>query len=127
MKNYILRLLGIPNFKREIEDLKTTIETLKDEATKTYKVYEEAFCFIKGLDIKDENKPWWEQVNLRHSDNFETMRLVDNIKRRKKIDFASNCLSCKTPEEKGIGTCTGCKYLMGWDYPDLSTSSNNAV
>jgi len=133
MKNYILKLLGIPNFKKEIADLKITIETLKNEATKTYKIYEDAFCFIKGIDMKDENKPWWEQDSLRYSDNHETMILVENIKRSKEIEFATNnpslkvkkifhggCLSCKTPEEKGIGTCTGCRYLMGWNYPDLS-------
>lgn len=113
---------------------------LKDEATKTYKIYEDAFCFIKEIDMEDENKPWWEQDSLRHSGNFETMRIAENIIRRKKIEFATNnpslkvkkifhggCLSCKTPEKKGIGTCTGCQYLMGWDYPDLSTSSKNAV
>jgi hypothetical protein len=138
MKRYILKLLGIPDFKKEIQDLKKTVETLKSEATKTYKIYEDAFCFIKGLDIQDKNVPWWEQKDLRFDgNNYETMRLVENIKKSKQVEFATNnpslkirkifhggCLSCQTPLDKGIGTCTGCQYLMGWDYPDLSTKKN---
>ena len=64
--------------------------------------------------------------------NIFTRRLCEIINYKqfclkvKKI-FHGGCLSCKTPEKKGIGTCTGCQYLMGWDYPDLSTSSKNAV
>lgn len=137
MKRYISKLLGIPDFKKEIQDLKTTIDTLKNEATNTYKKYEEAFAIIKILDLQDKNIPWWEQ-DIKYDDkNHETMRLVHDIKRSKEREFAYNnpslkirkifhggCLSCQTPLDKGIGTCTGCQYLMGWDYPDLSTKKD---
>ena len=129
-------LLGIPNFKKEIRDLKTTIETMKDEATKTYKIYEEAFIMIKLMDLQDKNVPWYEQDIKYDGNNHDTMRLVYDIKRSKEQEFARNnpslkihkifhggCLGCLTPIEKGIGVCTGCQYLMGWSYPDLSSTN----
>lgn len=132
--SWIASILGIPNFKKEIQDLKTTIDTLKKEATSTYKKYEEAFAIIKALDLQDKNKRWWEQDIKYDGKNHETMMLVHNIKRSEEREFAANnpslkirkifhggCLYCQTPLDKGIGVCTGCQYLMGWDYPDLST------
>jgi|SRR6478735_8532474 len=138
MKKLILKLLGIPDFEKEIQNLKTTIETLKNEATTTYKIYEDAFLFIKGLDIKNEDIPWWEQSDSDLYSNidfqFESIKLFNRIKKSKEIEFVTNnpslkirkifhggCLSCKTPLHNGIGACKGCKYLMGWDYPDLSS------
>lgn len=135
MKKIILKLLGVPDFKKEIQDLNITIETLKNEATKTYKIYEDAFLIIKGLDFHNKETLWWEQSDFKFDGgNMETFQVIENIKKSKKREFAINnpslkikkifhggCLSCDTPTSKGIGTCLGCQYLMGWSFPDLST------
>jgi hypothetical protein len=137
MKKHIYRLLGIPDFKKEIEELQKTVETLKDEATNTYKIYEEAFLFIKGLNIQDKDVPWWEDRKLLNS-NFsdsETRDLAKRIILSKQIEFAVNnpslkirkiyhgsCHDCQTPLNKGIGACTGCRYLVRNEgLPDLSS------
>jgi hypothetical protein len=137
MKRYFLKLLGIPNFQKEINELKRSIETLKDEATNTYKIYEDAFLFIKGLNIQDKDVPWWEDRAILNSNftNHETRDVVNRIILSKKIEFALNnpslkirkiyhgsCHGCQTPLNKGIGACTGCRYLVRNEgLPDLST------
>jgi len=136
MRRFILKLLGCKNLLKEVQDLKLTIESLKDNATKTYKIYEEAFCFIKGLNIKDkEGVMWWEKNIPFDGNNYETLRIVERIKKSKEIEFVEQnpslkihkvfhggCLGCVTPLEEGIGKCLGCEYLRGITsgYPDLS-------
>jgi hypothetical protein len=141
MKRFILKLLGIPDFQKEIKELKRTIETLKDEATNTYKIYEDAFCFIKGLDIQDKDVPWYEDKSFlfgKFSDSV-TMDLAYRIRSSQQIDFAVKnpslkirkiyhgcCHGCQTPLERGIGACTGCRYLVrGENLPDLSTTKDD--
>lgn len=133
MKKILFKWFGIAELKKEIADLHTTINTLKNEATVTYKKYEEAFAIIKCLSLENKDKLWWEQDIRYDGKNHEVIRLVHDIKRSKEIEFATSnpslrinkkfhggCLGCVAPIERGLGTCTGCKYLMGWDYKDLS-------
>lgn len=137
MKKLILRLLGFDNvsiqtLRSEIADLQTTISNLKDEATAIYEKTEQAFIIIKQLNIDKTNELWWEKADLNTKD-MEVYMLADRIRKSAAREWVSKhpslkevkifhggCLNCITPLEDGIGKCLGCKYLGGFDLPDLS-------
>ena len=144
MKKFILNLLGlnIEELQRNISDLKKesielneTVRSLKDEATNTYKVYEECFLLITGI-INDtpKDKMWWEQtLYMSANTTSDQYFLACRIQASEKLKWAKShpslkvqkifhgaCLQCVTPLETGIGTCTGCKYANDNSNADLS-------
>lgn len=138
MRKWLLKLLRVPDFKKQvgelqkqISDLNTTINTLKDEATHTYRVYEQAMSIINKLDL--HKTPDWFN-DMRYTTG-ESRMILYNIERKCQIDFArkkpslktkitfhGHCHGCVTPLEKGIGICTNCRYT-NTIYPDQKTTN----
>lgn len=137
MKKLLLKLLGfdavsMQSLRAEVAELRTTIASLKADATAVYEKTEQAFVIIKQLNIDNTNELWWENVKIDHS-NPEVWRLAENIKKSARREWVQNnpslkvrkifhggCLGCVTPINEGIGKCLGCKYLSGGGLPDLS-------
>ncbi len=137
MSNWILKLFGIPDFKkqiqeleRQIHDLSMTINTMKNEATNTYKVYEQAMSVINKIDLK-KTPDWFS--DMRYTTG-ESRMILYNIERKCQIDFArknpslkvkktfhGHCHGCITPIEQGIGMCTRCGSAV-FGYPDQKTT-----
>ena len=146
MKNIILKFIGLDAetiinlnqqinvLKKEMLDLHLTINNLKEEATSIYKKTEDAVIMYKELDIDKNEEKWWEKDSFKH-DNHENWILANKIKDNAMKEYVKNhpslkerfifhggCLGCKTPIEKGCGTCLGCEYAnFGKGFPDLST------
>lgn len=130
-------ITGLSEMHRQINDLKTTISTLQCKAEKTYDVYEKAYAIILSLDHQDKTKKWWEDDDRLRVSDWETRKLIyqirdsetqrfakENPSLRIKKTFHGGCISCDKQLEKGVGYCLGCCYLMGRDYPDLSTKAD---
>ncbi len=139
MKKLILWLLGIDkDIQKELSDLNTTIKNLKEETTKLYKEQLAVYALVEAIDIKDDEF-WWDKTTSLQNTDYNDMNRIERIKKtaagkwiRKhpsiKIHkiFHGGCLSCKTPENDGIGECLGCSYFhFGSSLPDLSKKYND--
>ena len=145
MKNLILKLLGldqktVESLRSEVDWLKTTLATLRQESTEVYNKTEQAFIIIKELGIDQEKECWWEDdnINFRNLDhnsrmiayNIQKSAMKEWVRKNPSLlvrkTFHGGCLGCITPLEKGIGTCLGCHYAnFNQGYPDLSKQKNN--
>lgn len=121
-------------FKQEINDLRATIDSLKDEVTEINKKIDQSSKILTTMGMADTNLPWWKDERILYAadTDSDTRLLAYNIESGQKRDYArkhpslkqkavyhGGCLGCKRPETEGLGGCKGCQYFEGnWSCPN---------
>lgn len=117
----------------EIEDMRLTLNSLQDEATKIDKQLNNCSEILTTMGMSDSHVPWWKDKKMlrdnRHDSDLrrlaskiegqeERRYALEHPSLKKKIIFHGGCHGCKRPQKEGLKGCSGCQYFeQDWGYP----------